>query len=232
LFDLLEVMRGVHEDLVSGVAPSVPAALNNRRRAILAGVVVVFSGGLLRDSHQPERCAPWRMAVALGATCDVKMDVSRVTHVISSNGDTGSVRKALLAKRKIHAVSLEWLQDSAVRWHRQSEAGYTWSGDGGAGSSSSGGPCGDPDPLARLDLVKTLLPPILEGADGQHKKLSAVIRYVMPASKKVHAERLIQEFQVLEERQDDEGRGKVLLELTKAVGGKDVMIKILEMVGF
>ena len=145
---------------------------------------------------------------------------------------TGSVRKALLAKRKIHAVSLEWLQDSAVRWHRQSEAGYTWSGDGGAGSSSSGGPCGDPDPLARLDLVKTLLPPILEGADGQHKKLSAVIRYVMPASKKVHAERLIQEFQVLEERQDDEGRGKVLLELTKAVGGKDVMIKILEMVGF
>ena len=108
-----------------------------RRRAVLKDVVVVFSGGLLSDSDHPERCALWRFAAALGASCALQMDVACVTHVVSQQADTGSVRMALgHASRQIHAVKPTWLLDCATRCYRQSEALYAWTlpvlGGGGA----------------------------------------------------------------------------------------------------
>ena len=128
LLDLLQIVKAVRADLASGRAPNAASALHERRRRVLAGVVVVFSGGLLQDSHHPERCAPWRMAESLGAACEVKMDVARVTHVVSAQAETGSVRKALGSSgpRPIVAVKPQWLLDTAARWHRQDEALYAW----------------------------------------------------------------------------------------------------------
>ena len=121
------MIKGVHADLRNGLALSVRDSLDTRRRAVLKGVVVVFSGGLLSDSHHPERRAPWRMAEALGASCAVEMDVSCVTHVVSQQADLDCVRVALgHASRKIHAVNPTWLLDCAARWCRQSEALYAW----------------------------------------------------------------------------------------------------------
>jgi hypothetical protein len=135
-----QVIKAVHADLRSGSARSVRESLHTRRRAVLKGVVVVFSGGLLSDSHHPERCAPWRMAEALGASCAVKMDVACVTHVVSQQADTGSVRKALgHASRQIHAVKPTWLLDCATRWCRQSEALYAWTLPGLGGAAAGEG---------------------------------------------------------------------------------------------
>ena len=121
------MIKAVHADLRNGSALSVRDSLDTRRRAVLKGVVVVFSGGLLSDSHHPERCAPWRMAEALGASCAVKMDVSCVTHVVSQQADLDCVRVALgHDSRQIHAVNPTWLLDCAARWCRQSEALYAW----------------------------------------------------------------------------------------------------------
>ena len=122
-----QVIKAVHADLRSGSASSVRDSLHTRRRAVLKGVVVVFSGGLLSDSHHPEPRAPWRIAKALGASCAVEMDVSCVTHVVSQQADLDCVRVALgHASRQIHAVNPTWLLDCAARWCRQSEALYAW----------------------------------------------------------------------------------------------------------
>ena len=121
------MIKGVHADLRNGLALSVRDSLDTRRRAVLKGVVVVFSGGLLSDSHHPDGCARWRMAEALGASCAVKMDVSCVTHVVSQQADLDCVRVALgHDSRQIHAVNPTWLLDCAARWCRQSEALYEW----------------------------------------------------------------------------------------------------------
>jgi hypothetical protein len=122
-----QVIKAVHADLRSGSARSVRESLHTRRRAVLKGVVVVFSGGLLSDAQYMQCCAFWRLAEALGASCEVWMDVACVTHVVSQQADTGSVRKALgHASRQIHAVKPTWLLDCATRCHRQSEALYAW----------------------------------------------------------------------------------------------------------
>ena len=133
----MQVIKGVHADLRNGSAHSVRESLHMRRRAVLKDVVVVFSGGLLSDSDHPERCALWRFAAALGASCALQMDVACVTHVVSQQADTGSVRMALgHASRQIHTVKPTWLLDCATRCYRQSEALYAWTlpvlGGGGA----------------------------------------------------------------------------------------------------
>lgn len=45
LVDVLDVIRDVHSALNRGSQPHVPAALSERRRAVLHGVNIVFSGG-------------------------------------------------------------------------------------------------------------------------------------------------------------------------------------------
>jgi hypothetical protein len=114
-----------------------------RRRAVLKDVVVVFSGGLLSDAQYMQCCAFWRLAEALGASCEVWMDVACVTHVVSQQADTGSVRAALgHASRQIHAVKPTWLLDCATRWYRQSEALYAWTLPGLGGAAAGEGACG------------------------------------------------------------------------------------------
>ena len=66
-----QVIKAVHADLRSGSARSVRESLHTRRRAVLKGVVVVFSGGLLSDAQYVQCCAFWRLAEALGASCEV-----------------------------------------------------------------------------------------------------------------------------------------------------------------
>jgi hypothetical protein len=68
------------------------------------------------------------------------MDVACVTHVVSQQADTGSVRKALgHASRQIHAVKPTWLLDCATRWCRQSEALYAWTLPGLGGAAAGEG---------------------------------------------------------------------------------------------
>ena len=63
----------------------------------------------------------WALAVAHGATCSVQFTAS-VTHVISPRADTSSVQKA--KAKGLHAVSPQWLTDSAAQWKRLPETSY------------------------------------------------------------------------------------------------------------
>jgi hypothetical protein len=199
-----QVIKAVHADLRNGSARSVRESLHTRRRAVLKGVVVVFSGGLLSDAQYMQCCAFWRLAEALGASCEVWMDVACVTHVVSQQADTGSVRKALgHASRQIHAVKPTWLLDCATRWCRQSEALYAWTlpGLGGAaagegtrgsleGSSGLGGSSGSgcragagsvagPSPLSREEMREEMraVASLLPSTLPKEEKLKELIKF-------------------------------------------------------
>ena len=123
LQDVMRMLRAVHEGIADGSDVNVPSALKRRRRATLQGVRLVFSGGLLRqnDVQVPERCFHWALAIAHGATCSIQF-TDDVTHVISPRADTSSVQKA--KARQLHAVTPQWLTDSAAQWRRLPEAYY------------------------------------------------------------------------------------------------------------
>ena len=125
LLDMLETIRGVASDLQAGTHASVADSLQARRLRVLDGVVLVFSGGILRDDRQPERCTAFRTAQAFGARVELRLDYQRVTHVVTGNPDSSTVRKTL-GVPGIHIVSLQWLLDSTARWHRQHEDLYSF----------------------------------------------------------------------------------------------------------
>ena len=246
LLDLLGVLHGVRDDLIHGVARTAAESLQGRRQRILEGVAVVFSGGLLVDSHQPERCPPWRLAEALGARCFVKMDVTHVTHVISSNGETGSVRKALSATgRRIHAVGLQWLSDSAARWQRQCEKPYSWEpkrGEsataavepGGGGGARGSGQSGEGSAAAgesRVQVARHVAAAALPAELPTPARLAAVIKLVVTSQDKPRAQELIAAFEAAQQSGPARVQ-QILLEITALVGGREVLSHILTMSGY
>ena len=232
LFDMLTVLRGLSADLASAAFPSVPAALEHRRRQILAGCVLVFSGGLLSHSHasQPEKNPTWRLAEALGARCEVYFDVERVTHVVSPKPDSSSVQKA--HKNGIHAVSPVWLNDSAKRWHRQDEKLYSLkagqqqqqpggiggSGGGGSGGGGSGGGGAQQRAQDACALVTRLLP---QDADSS-LRMRVAIRYLVSADQIERAMRLMHQIETLQEAGDNSRVGEVVKELSEIVGPQEM----------
>ena len=234
LLDMLGVLKAVSADLASGAQPSVPAALHQRRRGILAGCVLIFSGGLLRDAAHPERCVPWRMAEVCGARCEISF-LEHVTHVVSPNPDTGSVKRA--AQRGKHAVSLHWLLDSVARWHRQDEARY----------SLIHPPPNPPLPTpserssaaARAEEAYRLVMQLMPAADEAMAKVA--ILYLAPTERKEEARALLRKFeeanQAAKSASDGAGRAAaqqavstLLAKLTEMVGGQEQMLELISFV--
>ena len=154
-----------------------------------------MAGGLLRDAHQPERCAPWRMAEVFGAQCELSFDLSRVTHVVSGQAESASVKKALA--NGIHAVSLQWLLDSAARWQRQAETPYSLAPGaveaiagglaggvtGAAGGALARSPTSPPTSRA-VRAAATFARELLGAQYTASQRLSASILYLVPAESK------------------------------------------------
>ena len=229
LFDMLTVLRGVSADLASAAFPSVPAALEHRRRSILGGCVLVFSGGLLSNSHasQPDKNPTWRLAEALGAKCEVFFDVARVTHVVSPRPDSSSVHKA--HKNGIHAVSPLWLNDSAKRWHRQDEEFYSLKagqqepvqpgGVGGPGPGGSGGVVSaEQRAQDACEKVQRLLP---KDADSS-LRMRVAIRYLVSSEQRELAMQLVKQCETLQEAGDHSRVGEVVRHLSEVVGQQEM----------
>ena len=122
LAHMLAVLRGVHARCAGEEQMGVPAALGAVRRSVLAGVGLVFSGGLLRDVKNPASNQIWALALALGATCSLTFDAA-TTHVVSPHAQTSSVGRA--RQQQLHAVAPAWLADSAAIWKRLPEERYS-----------------------------------------------------------------------------------------------------------
>ena len=122
LEDVIAVIRTVNDGLASGDKANVPIALKAAQQLVLRGCKFVFSGGILKDSRNPERCAEWAMAVSLGATCSLTF-TDGITHVVSAKAATSSVARARAARLPV--VGPLWLSDSALAWRRLPEQEYS-----------------------------------------------------------------------------------------------------------
>ena len=216
LLDMLTVLRGVRDDLASGRAQSVPHALDHRRRHVLAGCVVIFSGGILRDSNRTDQCVPWCLAEAFGAKCE-KFFSAQVTHVVSPNVDTNSVKKAIT--KGLHAVTPQWLYESCTRWHRQAEAPYSLDASVVSQAVVPKPPrtleADDQALVARVtDLAASLTPP------GMHnnKRLAVAILYLVPSQTKVRAGQSLERWRAAQESNDPIETRAALIQLCEVVG--------------
>lgn len=200
LFDMLQVLRGVVADLSSGRTRDAPSALNRRRRTVLRGTHLVFSGGLLTDSQEPGRSALWRLSEAFGAKCHLYWN-NEITHVLSAKANSASVEKAVVAG--VFAVSPTWLTDSAARWHRQHELRYLLRGRPADDAAAAGeaAPEWDPDRgdiKAKVGAARRLVP---EDANPS-VALKAVTKYVVPPRQRPQLEALFARFDGAVERGD------------------------------
>ena len=231
LLDMLGVLQGVSAELATGTNPSVPVALHRRRRSILAGCVLIFSGGLLRDAAHPERCVPWRMGEAFGARCEISF-VEDVTHVVSPNPDTSSVKRA--AQKGKHAVSLQWLLDSVARWQRQDEVRYLLA------SPTQPQPLHRPpahdlpmtSAVARAEqafgMVHRLMPSAAKA--DMSKMVSVAILYLAPAHRKEEARSLLRKFEEAQAAAAQQQTSDLLVKLTELVGGQEHMQELISYV--
>lgn len=213
LLDCLNVMRDVQRSISSGAYQDVATALHARRRMVLDGVHLVFSGGLLEDARKPERSSHWRLAEAFGAKCHLYWN-DDVTHVVSPKASTNTVEKALVTGR-IFAVQVHWLTDSCARWQRQTETPYLLRPKTPVPPSTVGvADDGYPGGLASvLDQALLLIPSSMDKA----ARLKAVIRYLVPYQDRQKANLLFERFDqaVCQMNQD---KDVVLRELTQLVG--------------
>ncbi|KAL1521084.1 hypothetical protein AB1Y20_022638 [Prymnesium parvum] len=216
LYDVLRVLQAVHADIHEGRHPHVPSALLARRRAVLHGQHLVFSGGLLNDAPlNQKRSAYWRLAEVFGATCHLRMN-EQVTHVVSRSANTNTVGKALETPR-IFAVSPLWLIHSCSRWHRQSEEPYQYSL---ATTSPRNLDIRPADIKAMVDRVLRVLPPTLTKGE----RLQVLIKYVVPHEHKEHANLLLAKY---EQESGEEVRRKALEEL-KQLAGVEALKTVLQ----
>lgn len=252
LFDMLAVLRAVRDDLASGTAHCVPSALKRRRRSILAGCVLVFSGGLLKDAHRPELNASWRMAETLGARCEIYFDPQVVSHVVSAAADTGSVKKALA--HGLHAVSHQWLLDTFFRWHRQDEALYAHGprppsrqrgvGDVGRAPLAANARLGDDssrhcgenggthsaesDVERACRLTRELLVPASRFNDSQ--RLAVAIHFLVPTARKAETRTQLQRFEAANGK-DETASAAALERITEIVGRQELKTLVAKLTG-
>ena len=241
LLDVLHVVRDVQSAIATGAQPSVPAALHTIRRAVLAGVHLVFSGGLLQDSVNPRRSTHWRLAEAFGATCHLYWN-AEVTHVVSTKPGTNTVKRAL-GTPGVFAVYVHWLTESCARWRRQAEAPYLLRPNSplptgaaaGAGGAPRGGPSalerpeqsagrgaeGDGTPRTIAETIEAALQ-LVPSSLGAAVRLKALIKFLVPYEQKLMAERLFARFDRALETDDQSTKDEALVEITHLVGVETV----------
>jgi len=109
-----------------GANAKVYQAVENVRRRILEGVVVVFAGGLIQESANES--ALWKTATALGATCLAEIAEEMVTHVVAGQSRSETVQNARASQQKIHVVNPSWLFECLYRSERVLEEDYPLDG--------------------------------------------------------------------------------------------------------
>lgn len=225
LVEMLDVLKRISAGLESAPEPSrsVPYAKDSLQRTILAGTVIIFSGGLLRDPKRLDQCTPWRIAQSLGAQCELDWESGQVTHVVSGSADSAGVMRAL--DQGLAAVSLQWLLDCHARWHRQDETLYalqpqaTQQTVAAPAAPAPAPPPPSVDPMTvhvqrAAALTRQSLP---EGA-GPTEIMSAAIIFLAPAGRKDHARALLARFEAANHASDVATTAEVLDKLQEIVG--------------
>eukprot|EP00177_Eucheuma_denticulatum_P006367 GFKZ01011607.1.p1 GENE.GFKZ01011607.1~~GFKZ01011607.1.p1 ORF type:complete len:756 (+),score=75.60 GFKZ01011607.1:150-2417(+) len=100
--------------------------LAERRRKVLAGCVLTFTG-VIPTGAKPETIPVWNLALRLGAVCSTEFVNGRTTHVVASAVRPANTQKC---KEALHygtafVVTVNWLEDSALNFERQYELSYS-----------------------------------------------------------------------------------------------------------
>mmetsp|Transcript_10941 Transcript_10941/g.23346 ORF Transcript_10941/g.23346 Transcript_10941/m.23346 type:complete len:317 (-) Transcript_10941:97-1047(-) len=220
LMDVLRVLRDVHAGISSHEQGSTREALSARRQSVLSGVHLVFSGGLLSDAKQPQRCVLWRLAATFGASCHVAWtEHVPLTHVISGRPDSASVGRA--AKSHIWAVSPDWLLHSAQRWHRQSENLYALPCPAQLPASLR--------PLRAEDSADALrrIVPLIPCSLTPDERLLAAVQFLVPHARRADLSAFFTEYHSTE---DLTKKNNAILKIAKLVGQNrfKVALKLLD----
>uniref|UniRef100_A0A1D1ZU23 protein-serine/threonine phosphatase n=1 Tax=Auxenochlorella protothecoides TaxID=3075 RepID=A0A1D1ZU23_AUXPR len=99
-------------------APDVRPVLAERRRAVLAGVRLVFSHVIPLGAPAPSHPL-WVGAERFGAQCSLALETGSTTHLLAGNPGTEKVIQARAAG--IWVVTQGWLECSQVLWRRADE---------------------------------------------------------------------------------------------------------------
>ena len=108
----------------TGSLPDIKEIVDARRKTVLAGVAIVFSG-IIPLGLPPDRFELWRLAEMFGATCDTSIWCG-TTHVISFRSDTDKVMQAVEAG--IPVVKPDWLLACFRQWQRVPVEGFVVEG--------------------------------------------------------------------------------------------------------
>ena len=195
LVEMLDVLKRISAGLEGAPEPSrsVPYAKDSLQRTILAGTVIIFNGGLLRDPKRLDQCTPWHIAQtsARSASSTGNRAKSR------TSSRARPTRPASCAPRPgPRRVSLQWLLDCHARWHRQDETLYALQPQ--ATQQTVAAPARPRSPPPSVDpmtvhvqraaaLTRQSLP---EGA-GPTEIMSAAIIFLAPAGHQDHARALL-----------------------------------------
>lgn len=112
----LQILESIHTQFFNKFAHSgtadVKMIVDERRRAVLSGASLVFSG-LIPLGIPAHNFELWRLAVAFGANCSQSI-TAETTHVISIRNDTDKVLQAV--ERGIRVVKPDWLISCFKKW--------------------------------------------------------------------------------------------------------------------
>ena len=103
------------------LVPDVKEVMPAIKTAVLAGVVLVFSG-IVPLGVDPVTSELGRWVRSFGATVRLRVS-SQVTHLVAARAETQKVNQALRL-RHVRIVTIRWLLDSLPQWRRLDEGPY------------------------------------------------------------------------------------------------------------
>lgn len=124
---IADILDKVHETFFSRLAnsgpgfamPDVKEILEARKRTVLSGVNLAFSG-IIPTGMPPERFELWRLATMFGASCSPTVRPGHTTHLITFRTDTDKVLQAIEAGN-ISIMRPDWLLRCFREWKRAPE---------------------------------------------------------------------------------------------------------------
>ncbi|KAI0230360.1 CTD phosphatase Fcp1 [Massospora cicadina] len=105
--------------------PDATAVLTKLKTDVLSGVKLFFAG-VFPSRVDPRSTELWIWAETFGARCFMKSG-REITHVVAIDARNADVRAAL-GLPGVRILTLKWLYDSLVYWHRQDEKEYLLQG--------------------------------------------------------------------------------------------------------
>jgi len=124
---MLSVLQYVHGEFFKQLdqgnpSPNVKHLLAQRRRQVLSGTVISFTG-VIPSQAIPQQSRIWLLASAFGARCVTELDGS-VTHLVATQLYTSKAKEAIRSERPPYIVRPLWLLSSVEHWRKQDEDEY------------------------------------------------------------------------------------------------------------